>query len=260
MKITCNFNWCYNYNNHDFIFAWLLFIYQRKPRCRVLRRSSFLSAFKYSLLLSHEPGALHLSNHTNAEHFYRFCLQVFLWAGPPQRVAFLAPMEISVKCLSQGHSDALPGRESNRESAIFRLDTNPMLYHWGIAAFIWIFEYYRLVEYTVLLKSNVMRCNINNWFNANVFIILNVKLTFFNNNSLFILHWMLSNLKQLKFYVIDNLRKLSNDRRLHERLLNLFRQNCCWVVSLFWTSDVSNHSRRLPTFASLCFASTLNVP
>ena len=69
----------------------------------------------------YEPaGTLRLSNHTNTEHFFEFCLQFFRQAGPPKRADCLAPVEISVKCFFQGHSDALPVQESNKGSATFR--------------------------------------------------------------------------------------------------------------------------------------------
>ena len=45
---------------------------------------------RYHLVGSYEPGTLRLSDHTNAEHFFGFCLQVFCQAGPPQRVDYLA--------------------------------------------------------------------------------------------------------------------------------------------------------------------------
>ena len=47
-------------------------------------------------------------------------LQVFVHAGPPQRVDCLAPMEISVSVFPQEHNDAMLVRESNQGSAIFR--------------------------------------------------------------------------------------------------------------------------------------------
>ena len=39
---------------------------------------------------SFKPGTLRMSDHTNAEHFFGFCLQVFCHAEPPKRVACLA--------------------------------------------------------------------------------------------------------------------------------------------------------------------------
>ena len=47
---------------------------------------------RYHLVGSYEPGTLRLSDHTNAEHFFWFCLQVFCQVGPPQRVDCLASM------------------------------------------------------------------------------------------------------------------------------------------------------------------------
>ena len=38
------------------------------------------------------------------------------------------------------------------------------------------------------------------------------------------------------------------------------RQNCWWMVGLFWASDVSDRWQRLTTFASRCFASSVNAP
>ena len=56
-----------------------------------------------------EPGTLHLSNQTNAEHFFGFCLQHFRQAGPPQRVDCAWPQsEINIKYLSLGHNVVLP--------------------------------------------------------------------------------------------------------------------------------------------------------
>ena len=55
-----------------------------------------------------EPGTLRLPNYTDAEHFFGLCLQVFRQTMPPQRVDYLAPMELSVKCLSQECNDSLP--------------------------------------------------------------------------------------------------------------------------------------------------------
>ena len=37
----------------------------------------------------------------------------------PQRIDPFTPMGISIECLCQGHNDALPVRESNRELATF---------------------------------------------------------------------------------------------------------------------------------------------
>ena len=83
------------------------------PSVQVLRKTS-------SFVCSYEPGTLRLSNRSNTEHIFGFSLQVFRQPGPPQRGDCFGPKwEISVNCLSQGHSDALPVRESNRESATF---------------------------------------------------------------------------------------------------------------------------------------------
>ena len=71
----------------------------------------------------YEPGTLRLSNHTNAEYFLWFCLQVFRHAGPPQRVDCLPNLEISVKYVSQGSKAAMPVWESNQVSATFRSPT-----------------------------------------------------------------------------------------------------------------------------------------
>ena len=78
----------------------------------------FLQASVFSLL--NTESMVQSSNHTNAKHFFWFCLQVFRQARPPQWVDCLAQMEISVKCLSQGHNEALPVRELNQRSVTFR--------------------------------------------------------------------------------------------------------------------------------------------
>ena len=46
----------------------------------------------HRLVRSYEPGTLHLSSHTNAQHLFGFLLQVFRQAGPSKRVDFLALM------------------------------------------------------------------------------------------------------------------------------------------------------------------------
>jgi len=57
-----------------------------------------------------------------------FRLRVFRQAGPPQRIDCLVPRrENSIKCLTQGHSDALPHRESNYGFTAFPI-TSPALY------------------------------------------------------------------------------------------------------------------------------------
>jgi len=61
------------------------------------------------------------------------CLHVFRQAGPPQRVDCLVLIENGIKCLSQGHSDALPYREFNQVFATFRLLTRH-LYQLSYAA------------------------------------------------------------------------------------------------------------------------------
>ena len=74
-----------------------------------------------------------------------------------------------------------------------------------------------------------------------------------------------SDAKQPKCDVIDNLRKVANGRKLPERSLNftktkLLIHSLMMNVGLFCASDASNHSRRLPTLASHCFASSVNAP
>jgi len=45
----------------------------------------------------------------------------FRQVGPPQQVDAWPQVGNSIKCLSQGHSDALPHRQSNQDFATFRL-------------------------------------------------------------------------------------------------------------------------------------------
>ena len=45
-----------------------------------------------TIISSYEPGSPRQSHHTNAEHFFWLCLQVFRQAGPPRRIDSLAPM------------------------------------------------------------------------------------------------------------------------------------------------------------------------
>ena len=44
------------------------------------------------LFCENEPGTLHLSNHTDAEHLFRDLFAILHQAGPPQCVDCLAPM------------------------------------------------------------------------------------------------------------------------------------------------------------------------
>ena len=53
---------------------------------------------------------------------------------------------------------------------------------------------------------------------------------------------MQSDVKQLEFDVVDNLRKISFGRKLLQRLLTFtFDKNCFSVVGLFLASDVSDY-------------------
>ena len=77
-------------------------------------------------ILLHKPGthACLVCNHTDAEHFWWIYLKAFCLAGPPQLVYYWVLIDkIIIKCLSQGNNDALPVRQSNRESATFQFLT-----------------------------------------------------------------------------------------------------------------------------------------
>ena len=43
----------------------------------------------FTFVCSYEAGTLRLTNHTNTEHFFGFCLQVFYQAEPPHSLRLL---------------------------------------------------------------------------------------------------------------------------------------------------------------------------
>ena len=64
--------------------------------------------------------ALHVSVTSPTQmHFFGFFFNAFRQAGPPQWIDCLTQWELGVKCLSQGHDDALPMRELNQRSVTF---------------------------------------------------------------------------------------------------------------------------------------------